>query len=447
VLHDLVDSGPTPLAESTRRLDSLVSPYTGIVRGVEDVLAEPADIRLANVYCETGYVLDLVGHGTKHLGAGSSSSRPAARAAAIAEAVERYSACDSDGAPVVLATAAELGPRAVAPARFALFSEVQHSATGFQFARFDELTPVAWVEGLSLPDGAAAYLPAQLVYLGWSLRPGEQRIARSTSNGLACRASFADAVLTGLLEVLERDAFMITWKARISWPRLRWNPDGALAAFERRYVRPTGLRVAAIDLSAFWNVPCVLGVARATAAGEAPLGVGAGAATEVERAVEKALDEAVRVRSWARAIRTADPHGAHVPQADEVRDFEEHIRYHAYDEHAAAADFLDSCADSRDVCEVPGVEGETARAQIAAVCARLEARGASAYAVDVTSPDVRAAGLRVAKVVAHELCPLDVEHGARHLGGRRLYDEPVRLGRRAGPLRESDLNREPHPFP
>ena len=205
--------------------------------------------------------------------------------------------------------------------------------------------------------------------------------------------------------------------------------------------------MAAVDLSAFWELPCVLGVARSTAAGEAPFGVGAGAATAVERAVEKALDEAVRVRSWARALRRSDPDGSSVPPPDEIREFDEHIHYYAYDEPASALDFLDGSPERRDVRTVPGVAGATAFQRIVSICDRLARRGTGAYAVDVTAPDVRSAGLRVAKVVAPELCPLDVAHAARHLGGRRLYEEPVRLGRRTSPLDERDLNPDPHPFP
>lgn len=405
-----------------------MSPYVGVVRGVDEVLAQPADIRLANIVSETAFAELLLGHGATHLGSGSGTGR-AARAAAIAEAVERYSACWFDDAEAIVASAAELGDRAVEPGRFALFSERQHRSRRFPYARFIDETRVAWVAALSLPERDRVLVPAQLVYLGWELRPGEERIAHATSNGLACGPTFSDAALTGLLELIERDAFMITWNARLSWPLLEWPNNLRLGAFERRYVRPTGLRVSAVDLSAFWGVPCVLGIARSTVSGDAPFGVGAGAALTVERAVEKAIDEAVRVRSWASALRA---HGTAPPARDAIREFEEHIHYYAYDEHAAAADFLDASEERRDVSSIAPVN---------------EIDFVRAYAVDVTAPDVRAAGLRVVKVVAPELCALDVVYACRFLGGRRLYDEPVRLEQRACALREHEINPDPHPFP
>jgi len=422
---------PDPLA-------SLVSPYVGVVRGVQEVLGGPQDVRLVTMWCETAHAATLVGSPVAHGGGGSGACTVDARAAAIGEAVERYSASFADPDGLVVATARELGPSAVDPGRFALFTAAQYATPGFPYVRFDRDTRLAWVAGRTLPEGEPAWLPAQIVHLVSDRR--EPPICRSTSNGLACHVDAAEATRRALLEVVERDAFMITWNARLSWPRLIWKDNDAIEAFMRERVAPTGLRVRAIDLSAFWDVPCVLGVARSDAPGAAPLGVGAAAAATVERAVEKAVDEAVRVRTWAQALRL---HG--VPPPDEIRDFDDHVRFYAEPVNAVRASFLDASPCTRPAADVRPVPGKTATAQVEAICERLARRSASAYAVDVTSPDVREAGLAVVRVVAPELCALDVEHDARMLGGRRLYDEPLRLGWQR--LTESDVNPDPHPFP
>ncbi|MHB8468991.1 MAG: YcaO-like family protein [Gaiellaceae bacterium] len=426
---------PTPLAESLRRARTLVSPFTGIVRGAEQMLATVNDVRLVNVFCSTADGSALIGVPSATTGGGSGRSAESAFVAAVAEAAERYSACWSADARAVVATADELGDAAVRPERFALFTERQHRQPGFPYARFTGRTRVAWVEGQALPAGEPALVPAQLAYLAWELRPGEVRIARSTSSGLAAHATAAEAVLSGLFEVLERDAFMIVWGTRASRPRLRWNEGSGLAAFAARYLEPTGLRYAAIDLSDTWDVPCVVGVARSDLPGEAPLGVGAAAAATIDRAAEKALDEAFRVRSWASAQLALDPTGADVRAADEIAQFDEHVAYYARDEHAARASFLDASDERRHVRDVPGLAARDIGAQIEELCQRLAAQSASAYCVDVTAPDIAAAGLRVSKVLAPELCPLDVEHRWRHLGGRRRR------------LPEHALNPDPHPFP
>jgi len=440
------DAGPTELSESLTRLDSLVSPFVGVVRMVEEVLVAPDDLRRANIYCETGDASALVGGGGSQTGGGSGTDRRSARAAALGEAVERYSACFTDDADAVIASADELDGHAVEPDLFALFSPEQLATPGFPYAPFTRETRLAWVRARRLPDGEDAYVPAQLVYLAWRRHPAEAAIARSTSSGLACRPRLDEACLTGLLELLERDAFMLTWGARLSWPRLTWDGNARLDGFGRHQLGPTGLHCSALDLSSVWDVPCALGVVRSTASGEAPLGVGAAAAATIEQAIEKALDEACRVRSWARALRAQDPRGDQVVPPADIREFDDHIRYYAYDANAARTTFLDSSRATRDARDVMPLPSSTAAA-LRAACDRLAERGVSAYVVDVTAPDVRAAGLRVAKVVAPELCSLDVEHEARFLGGRRRYEEPARLGLRRRPLAARDLNPDPHPFP
>ena len=76
---------------------------------------------------------------------------------------------------------------------------------------------------------------------------------------------------------------------------------------------------------------------------------------------------------------------------------------------------------------------------------RLNRQRISAYLVDVTAPDVPRAGLVVQRVVAPELCPLDVSHRALQ-GGERLTQTAFEAGL-VQPLTLDDLNPLPHPFP
>jgi ribosomal protein S12 methylthiotransferase accessory factor len=426
-------------------LESLVSPYVGIVRGVQEVPAGTQDIRLHTMWCETAHMLTLVDSTVAHGGGGSGPSPGAARAAAIGEAVERYSASFADPDELVVATARELGSRAVDPARFALYSERQYRTPGFPYVPFDRDTRLAWIDGFALPDGEQALLPAQLVHLVTTR--DEPRICRATSSGLACHGRAAEATLSALLELLERDAFMLTWKASLGWPLLDWSSNEQLVEWARLFLRPTGLRAHAVDMSAVWDVPCCAAIARSSVPGTAPLGVGAAAGVTVERAVTKALDEATRVRTWAQALRGFDPDGTSTPPPDAIRGFDDHICFYADPRNAHRVAFLDASAARRDVGSIPPLTGETPEERIDAICKRLRRRFASAYAVDVTAPDVRDAGLTVMRVVAPELCALDVEHEARLLGGRRLYEEPARLGFSRRSLAEDDLNPDPHPFP
>ncbi len=430
-------------AALTPRLRSAVSSYTGIVRTIDECLASSAEPRLYRVTCDVQGGDELLGSPLAHCAGigGAGTTRAEAAAAAVGEALERYSASYVPRDQLVVASARELGATAVAPERFALFSARQHASPAFPFRRFTPETRVAWVEGTALPGGQSAWLPAELVFLG-DAGIGRRPIGYATSSGTACGETRAVTVERGLCELLERDAFMIAWAARLSLPLLAWSSVPALVELERRFFVPAGLTYSAVDLSAFHGVPSVLGVVRAPSGFPGALGVGAGTAPTVERAWFKALAEAFAARSAGAKLALLESR-AYGPHGEGVGTFEDHIRYYGDERRSSAAAFLDASPARTRAHEVRSLTADV----VGELCARVVAAGSSAYAVDVTAPDVAELGLVVTKVVAPELCSLDVAHGARFLGGRRLYEAAAELGLRAAPLKEADLNPYPHPFP
>jgi ribosomal protein S12 methylthiotransferase accessory factor len=121
--------------------------------------------------------------------------------------------------------------------------------------------------------------------------------------------------------------------------------------------------------------------------------------------------------------------------------------FYARPDRAERAAFLDSSPERRDTRDVPALAGSNVVERIEGACNRLAERGVSAYAVDVTSPDVRSGGFHVVRVIAPELCQLDVLQHGRFLGGSRLYDAAYEAGLVPRPLVLADLNPDPHPFP
>jgi ribosomal protein S12 methylthiotransferase accessory factor len=436
----------TPPAATLPRLRSFVSPLTGVVRVLSETLAAPDELRLVSIGCELADGAPTIGTSLESFTGSEHCSRIAAEAAAIGEALERYSGSYVPEERVVFTSAAALGKDAVDPNRFALFSPEQYARPGFPFRPFRPDTVVGWVDGFSVPDGRRVFLPAQLVFMPWERRvPQEARVGHATSSGLACAATLEEAILTGLLEVVERDAFMLVWHNRLSMPRLDWSGDDELVRLDRRYFAPSGLRYSAVDLSVFLDVPTVLGVVRGPTGCLGALGVGAASAPRVADAWRKALAEAFSVRRWVADRALEEPERLGQP-AGAIQTFDDHTLYYATEERARLASFL-GAGDRRDVAAVEPLEGDNVLELIQAVVRRLEVRGASAYAVDVTSPDVADAGLKVVHVLVPELCQLDVVEGVRFLGGRRLYEAAFEAGVVGRPLTPADLNPDPHPFP
>jgi ribosomal protein S12 methylthiotransferase accessory factor len=178
----------------------------------------------------------------------------------------------------------------------------------------------------------------------------------------------------------------------------------------------------ALDASVFFRVPTAIGVTRCTLAGQPALTVGAASAATGQEAARKALREAFQTRVLAKQLLSALPRGRRALEAHQVRTFDDHALYHALRENSASSAFLDGGRERRHL-------------------------GVGAYLVDITSPDVRDAGLWVVRVICPELCRLDAPHTARFLGGKRLYHAAYEAGLCARPLSFADINVDPHPFP
>ena len=395
-------AGFTPLDEALRRLEGAFSPLTGIVTHVMRTLHGPDHASIPNHACRLASARRTLGHTTVEYGSGAASSHARARAAALGEAIERYSATYLPTSRLLRTTARALGDRAVRPERFALFHPAQLSHPSFPFAPFTEDTELAFVEGVSLADGSPAYAPAELVFL----RPPEPEgrpIAYPTSSGLACAATRREAALAALLELVERDAVMLAWNATLSLPRIGWDSDPAAAALADRFFAPSGLRYRVVSGSGFLDVPVAVAVVHGAPGSGAALAVGAGSAAEPRDAWLKALSESFGVYRWLCSI-TAGAVDRLPPPPQEIQTFDDHMLFYARDEEARLADFLDAASAECRLTDLPGLSGSTPEAHLGDLVARLARHGVSAYAFDVTSPDVDALGLAVIRVLAPELC-------------------------------------------
>jgi ribosomal protein S12 methylthiotransferase accessory factor len=216
---------------------------------------------------------------------------------------------------------------------------------------------------------------------------------------------------------------------------------------EERCFTPSGLRYLCLDLSEPLGLATVLAVVFGSELGFA---VGAATALTPQDAWMKAMREAFATYAWADRLRRRIPSIAQT-ELHLVRSFADHVRFYADPRNLPLASFLwgghhDRDDGARPIDELPRIEASGPPQQIAAVCVKIRAAGASAYAVDLTTADIRRAGWSVWKVVSPELQPLDVGYGRRFLGGARLAACAAGLGSRSG-APPAALNPWPHPFP
>lgn len=391
-----------------------------------------------------------------------------ARQAAIGEAVERY--CGNwIPANLKRATYRELrnaGIAAIDPAACVLYSEQQYRQRGFPFVPFTHDLPVRWAPGRDLHSGEPVLLPASLVYINYFLGPyaDEPPTNFIMYAGIAAGPDRAAAERSGLEELIERDATMIWWLSG-SPTTLIDHRDTPLVAAALQPTSDNGM----IDYHLF-AVPNAFGLPVLGAMVEDRqhelLAIGFACRPDPTAAALKALAEAVHLRMFSHGLLTAD---GDVWQAMESGIFDgrayKPFRADRSYRDAFRADFHDVTdlgahaqiyLDPRMRVHVERILQAPARQMLQSVrqhasaqarqtlLDRLAEWGLRAYSVDVTTPDVAAAGLCVVRVLVPGLYP-NFPAAFPTLGGRRLYEEPALLGWLPNTLDERQINLVPLP--
>lgn len=428
--------------------DRLVDPVTGIVSHVQEVPREPGSpdfFHFSAAACDTSAFSRQ--RNFQNTG-GAATKRENAVAKAIGEAVERYCAALYEAEELPLACASEAPFPIVRPDEFALYSEEQYEWPGFPWSPFTDDTPVRWTEGVDLVSGEHRHVPAAMVYVPYTFYrgSGETPISQPISTGLAAHMSPTLAALSGLYEVVERDAFTITWQAGVAPPQIRVETlSDAGYDLVQRFER-TGAGVILLDLTLDHGITTILSVLRSAAAESPALVFAAASSLDPERAVRSALEELAHTRRYSQQIRSRLPKFEPGPGYENMVDQIDHLNLYCDPCNARLADFLFGSKKRINFEELRNRSTGDAPQDLAIACERIAAVGHRVIAVDLTSDDVRGVGMAVARVVVPGFHPLFMGHRIRACGGRRLWTIPAKLGLPHA-FRDGKDNPAPHPYP
>ncbi|HST42214.1 MAG TPA: TOMM precursor leader peptide-binding protein [Conexibacter sp.] len=421
-------------AETLARLRELISPITGIVGAIEPVSGFGGMHVFSAVHPQAPVVTRPQGRtlGRKGGSMGKGFDADQARVSCLGEAVERYSGGFFGDEPRRRARYEEIAEIAIHPDRLLLFSDAQHAAAETARAgggdpqaadavpaRFDATQAIDWVPVSSLVDGATRWLPAAYAYFGYGASDvGGYRGAPfcvADSNGCAAGNTREEAILQGLLELIERDACGIAWHDGTPRPAIDLDSFGEPAFTRAREAfAARGRELHVLDLRVDTEVPVALAVTWNRADG---LGTrfALGCHLDPRIAVSRALSELAQLVLDDPA---ADAALGEELFAEQSIDAQPHLQ--ATEGPALTASAL------------PSFTRETIAAELTWCCELLAARGLDVLVLDQTRPEV---SFPVVRVTVPGL-----RHFWRRLAPGRLYDVPVTLGWRAAPLREDELN-------
>ncbi|MDY6775711.1 MAG: YcaO-like family protein [Halobacteria archaeon] len=412
------DSPPSDLDSALDRAEAVLDDVTGILGAAAEL---PSD--------ETGvpyYVVEIADTpfsdaSSPDVAAGVSVDWQKALMKAMGEGLERYSAAvyrHDEFENATYDAMVDEGRDPIDPADLALFSDGQYDDVPYTDPSSSPV--IEWTPGYSLTRDDGVAVPAEFVYF-----PFDSEFAPGITTGLALGSTQTEAIKSGLLEVIERDACMKTWLEDRRPEKIEFDVTdlGTETSELVSRVRSAGIDIHASYLTAEIDVP-VVGVALTS--DEYPrFAVAAGASLDPEEAFRSALEEAVQSR---REVKQSD---VEVEDADEISTSEEHVAY-AADRPGSVERFVSETDGALGLDEI-GMGGDVPQKpldKLDAVRERVEDAGYEVIASNITSPDVTSIGFDAVRVVVPRAQPLHFGLDMRRLGGDVDVSNP-----------------DPHPFP
>jgi ribosomal protein S12 methylthiotransferase accessory factor len=446
---ELRDAPYTTCETALRKFERLYDPKSGIV-----ISLIPNDLEQGD---PAVYAFGTIGYSCGSLDAdpvanrqgGAAIDRQKAIAAAMGEAVERYCSAYYNREQLIFGRYDEMHADAVHPSSFCLFSQSQYSRPLFPFKRFDARTPVSWTWGYSLQQKRSVLVPAQMVYLPFTVDESrEPVITYTTSTGLACGNTIEEAILSGMSEVVERDSLTCFWMNRLPLPHVDIDDHSSLFhEFRHRFALP-GLQYSICDATTDLGIPVVFTLLVGQSSVGRMVNAGSSASASPERAALKSLIEAAHGRPYVRYLLQNGLTSRYNDDFSNVNGFQDHaVFYTTAPQHSSALDFVSAPRVARPLSEIPDHGTGSAAGDIRFYLSRLREHDIDVIVVDLTTPDIGAAGFTVVRIVMPGLQLLHGLHRFPFLGNSRLYRVPQALGYAAGPATESDLNPYPHPLP
>jgi ribosomal protein S12 methylthiotransferase accessory factor len=368
---------------------------------------------------------------------GKGLSEETAMLGAIGEAEERYCAAHIPPSAVKRAAIAGLEGDAEAPTEFVLYSDAQYASQTLGFWRWKPADEISWTRVTQLDGSRDAWAPASIVYLS---RPSDQiqdMLCEPNSSGFAAGPDVRRALRSALLELLERDAFTITWLARLKPAEIELAGVGGIAGEICATYERWGTSIRAFSLPTEMPATVVLALALdRTGDGPAAM-IGLGCEMNPREALRKALFEICQMHEPLRR-RHAEGAAEKLNAYTDVKTLDQHAAYFFRRDHLGELDFLTSGATKVRLGDIEDHSRGDVDAELGAIDSAIRAAGYRAYFRDVTTPDLEGYPIRVVRALVTGLQPIAFGYGMERLGGRRLFER--------GGLTETQVNRCPHPL-
>ena len=346
------------------------------------------------------------------------------QAGALAEALERQSMIWQGDEGVQVARMDDL-ERAIHPNDIQLYSAAQIAAAkldGSPTHRFHYVPQTfqvdqehAWSQVRGIADDRRAWIPSAIAYLGVpQTGPGS---LRGCSNGVAAGNSVDEALLQGLLELVERDSVALWWYSRAHRPGIDLDAtDDPRVRAAIAPLRARGRDVWVLDITSDLGIPAMVALTATPEGGRILMGFGAHVdpVIAVVRALTEVCQSESGISDWRRE---STPEGVPEIEGEWL---------------AAVTTATDPWLAQHGSVPLASASTLNLHESLDAVLVALSKAGLEAWWMDLTRSDI---GLPVVRTVVP---------GLRHFWNRfapgRLYNVPVSLAWVPDGYGEDDVN-------
>jgi ribosomal protein S12 methylthiotransferase accessory factor len=445
---------------ATQLFETYIDKYSGIIH----MLSRETNYSIASAICEIGIAYER--RPTALLGLGRALNYQQSELSAIAEALERHGGQRPKGKHTIVRASynqlCKQGLEVLDPTILGLHTPEQYAQPDCAYVSYHQDLIFHWVWGYSFQRGCPILVPEQIAYYGLRrAAPVDKQpfFVYEISNGCALGNCLEEAIFYGMLEVAERDAFLLTWYAQLSALRLdlRSARDPLVNLLIENLEYATGYTISAFDITYDHGVVCcwVMAVDNQDRADMAKVLCTAGSHPDPEQAIINALEEIDSMiklpPDWFRQQRERAVAMLTNPFA--VTTMEDHSCLYFLPEAFERLAFLTRSQPLHTFQEIYGdMERRPVhldlRDDLTDLIHHYMTNGIDVIVVDQTSSEHAAQNFRCVKVLMPGMLPMTFGQQNRRVSGfPRLYSLPFTLGYCAELLTESQINPHPHPFP
>lgn len=393
-------------------------------------------------------------------GSGTSTDRDIALSKAIGECLERYCLSINHYRNFVKTKPENLSNRypCTLPEKSTIYTQAELDKISFNC--YSNSLETLFCFGYNCAKSAYEYVPLPMVYLRSDVLnryPNQLRIIQqSISTGAAFGIEFYRTALTGIYEVIERDAMMAFWILGQEVPKIDLEDLEGVNLTLVKEIKKNDLELQLFDISLNEGITVILSCLKSGNPKMPSTVFSAAAHHNADLAIQKSIEEVTSTFLLCESLvkGNEDPYVKFLNPENwdrEVRERNDHIIFWAchsiFNKFGSQLDFMFNSSKfiDRESLIKKSKNFKSNRLAFSYIVDFLAQTGYETILVDITASDIKSLGFMVLKAVIPGYLPL-------HLGHRLSYTRPQRLIEIARSvykinLEELTLNNLPHPFP